>query len=133
MAVSRSKELVVNDRPDWIGRSSREGPAEPSRPTWLPETPHSRQEYIDPETEAPAEPSPGAILSAYAWHPGTCVRCHDRDRYVTSIATLTSRDGTSVELLMCGSCVLREEERRMHRAAEAGVPYTPGRIGRAAQ
>lgn len=123
----------MNDRPDWIGRASYDGAADPSRPPWLPETPHSRQSSGGPEGEGSAEPSPAAILAAYDWRPGACFRCRDRQRFVACIATLSGRDGTSIDLLMCGSCILREEEQRMRRAGEAGVPYTPGRIGRASR
>ncbi|MFC9247734.1 hypothetical protein ACFT7S_28110 [Streptomyces sp. NPDC057136] len=44
---------------------------------------------------------------------------------VTPIAAIRG-----VVLVMCGSCVLREEEQRQVRAAAAGTRYEPGRIGR---
>lgn len=69
--------------------------------------------------------TPDVILAAYEWRSaGTCFRCKDEGRAVAVVATVRS-----MEFLMCGSCVLREEERRRTRAVARGLPYAAGRIG----
>ncbi|MFJ9885917.1 hypothetical protein ACIQRW_08650 [Streptomyces sp. NPDC091287] len=73
---------------------------------------------------------PGEILAAYDWQDGACFRCRDGARSVAHIATVTAPGGASVRLLMCGSCILREEELRLSRAIATGATYVPGRIGR---
>lgn len=118
------------DQPDWIGRPPRDrDDPDPARPSWLPTTPHSTHSETG-GGEADLDPgriSPAVILASYEWRPeGTCFRCRDDHRLVTQVAVI--RD---VELVMCGSCVLREEEQRMRGAADAGATYIPGRIGRA--
>lgn len=117
------------DQPDWIGRPPRDraDPA-PARPSWLPATPHSiHSESGDSETDPePVSISPDVILAAYTWRlEGVCFRCRDDRRLVTRVAVIRG-----VELVMCGSCVLREEEQRMRRAGDTDMPYAPGRIGR---
>ncbi|MFD4000829.1 hypothetical protein [Streptomyces rubiginosohelvolus] len=76
---------------------------------------------------------PGEILAAYDWQDGDCFRCRDADRSVAHIATVAAPIGATVRLLMCGSCILREEEARLSRAIATGAAYVPGRIGRPAE
>lgn len=119
----------MTEPPEWIGHPPPgDAPSDRTRPRWLPETRHSRLSEDEPQSAVPV--TPGDMLAAYDWQPGgVCFRCHDVDRLVAHVATLKDRDGSTAEVMMCGSCLLREEERRMLRAQRAGSPYAPGRIG----
>ncbi|PZH18742.1 hypothetical protein C1I97_03325 [Streptomyces sp. NTH33] len=70
------------------------------------------------------------ILGRYAWLAGgRCFKCRKEERFVTEIGV---RGEGAVEraLLMCGSCVLAEEEARLGRMRRRRRLYVPGRIGR---
>ncbi len=84
-------------------------------------------------TEQPGGASPVEVLAAYRWsRSGRCFRCGSHERHATPIATVEvpqpGAAAVAYELVMCGGCVLREEERLERRADARGTAYTPGGI-----
>lgn len=105
-------------------------PPPADRPQWLPDTPSSlaaeRAAHPDPG------PTPDLILAAYSWgQVAVCIQCRQH-RWTARIAQVISPSphASPHAVLMCGPCILQAEERRRLSAAEHGIPYRAGRIGR---